>query len=116
MLESNGQQVAAAQESEGEARQSPRAQFHLGARALADFDYPGACEHLRRTVGVPGMRRIDLAACLYALCMAGRKEEADLVLAGVWDETRMKAIPPAYWFWMQSTFDLKIPWAPGRSP
>jgi predicted membrane-bound spermidine synthase len=81
MLNSNRDYQRAVDQADPEIRKGPGPQFHLGARALADRDYARASEHLLRTVGQPGMRRIDLVACLYALCMAGRKEEAERVLA-----------------------------------
>jgi predicted membrane-bound spermidine synthase len=115
MLESNRDYVQAVERCAPELRQSPRAQFHLGARALAERDYARASEHFLRTVGVPEMRRVDLAACLYALCLAGRKDDAEKTLARVWDETKMKAIPPSYWAWMKATFDLRIPPESGKS-
>jgi hypothetical protein len=61
------------------------------------------------------LRRIELAACLYALCMAGRKEDADQTLSRVWDENKMKAIPREYWTWMTATFGLQIPKKAGKS-
>jgi hypothetical protein len=109
MLGSNRDDLRALEQADPEIQKSPQAQFHRGAQALANRDYPRACEHFLRTVGVPEMRRIDLAACLYALCRAGRKEEADQLLSRLWDGTRMNAIPRGYWTWMKTTFDLKIP-------
>ncbi len=115
MLDSNRDYFQAVDRAAPELRQGARAQFHLGVRALAERDYARASEHLLRTVGVPEMRRIDLAACLYALCLAGRKDDAEKTLARVWDETRMKAIPPSYWTWMKATFDLRVPSDSGKS-
>ncbi|HVR84709.1 MAG TPA: hypothetical protein VMU54_10385, partial [Planctomycetota bacterium] len=112
MLESNRDDLRALEHADPGIQESPRAQFHRGAQALANRDYPRACEHFLRTVGVPEMRRIDLASCLYALCRAGRKEEADKVLSRLWDDNKMKSIPRSYWTWMKTTFDLKIPGEP----
>ena len=109
MLDSNRDYLRAIERCDPELRKGPRVQFHLGVRALADRDYARASEHLLRTIGVPEMRPIDLAAGLYALCMAGRKDEAEKTLSRVWDENRMKAIPPAYWTWMKATFGLQTP-------
>jgi predicted membrane-bound spermidine synthase len=114
MLESNRDYARAVERSAPEIRGSPRAQFHLGAQALSDRDYARASEHFLRTVGSPEMRRIDLAACLYALCMAGRKDDAEKTLARVWDESKMKAIPASYWTWMKATFDLRTPADSGK--
>ena len=55
------------------------------------------------------MRRIDLGVCLYALCKAGRTEEAERRLAGLWKPDLMRAIPAEYWAWMKSTFGFKTP-------
>jgi predicted membrane-bound spermidine synthase len=115
MLESNRDYFQAVDRCAPELRQGARAQFHLGVRALTERDYGRASEHFLRTVGVPEMRRIDLAACLYALCLAGRKDDAEKTLARVWDENKMKAIPPSYWTWMKATFDLRLPSDSGKS-
>jgi spermidine synthase len=109
MLDSNRDYFRAIERCDPKVRDGPRVQYHLGARALVDRDFTRASDHFLRTVGVPEMRRIDLAACLYALCMAGRKDEAEKTLSLVWDENKMKAIPPAYWAWMKATFNLRIP-------
>jgi spermidine synthase len=94
----------------GQAEPPPAsAEFHRGVRALAERDFGRAADHLLRTVGAPRMTRVELATCLYALCRAGRRAEADKVLAGVWDERKMKAIPGEYWAWMRSTFGLQVP-------
>jgi predicted membrane-bound spermidine synthase len=115
MLGSNRDDLDAVDRCDPELRKSPRAQFHLGARALAERSYSRASEHFLQTVGVPEMKRIDLAACLYALCMAGRKDDADKTLSRLWDEQRMKAIPASYWTWMKATFDLKVPSDAGKT-
>jgi spermidine synthase len=90
-------------------RNQPRAQAHFGAQALADRDYASAAEHYLRTVGVPGTRRSDLLMCLYTLCMAGRKEDAERMLASYSDNTLLATIPPDYWPWLNATFGLKPP-------
>jgi predicted membrane-bound spermidine synthase len=109
LLFSNRDYLNAVQKSDPEVQKRPTAQFHLGARALADRDYPRASEHFLRTMGVPEMGRINLTACLYALCMAGRKADAERTLSELWDETKMKAIPSGYWSWMRDTFGLRTP-------
>ncbi|MBI3858183.1 MAG: hypothetical protein HY293_21080 [Planctomycetes bacterium] len=112
LLGSDRDSLRAARQAEPEVQRRPPAQFHLGAGALADRDYARAAGHFLKTVESPGMRRIDLAVCLYALCMAGRTAEAKRTLAAVWDEGKMNAIPPEYWTWMKATFNLKTP--PGK--
>jgi hypothetical protein len=55
------------------------------------------------------MRYIDLSMCLYTLCMAGREEDAERILAAVWDKRLLAGMPPGYWQWMNTTFGLKTP-------
>jgi predicted membrane-bound spermidine synthase len=108
-LGSTRDHARAAEESAPEVRVRPLPQYHLGVRALAERDYARASEHLLRTVRVPDLRRIDLTLCLYALCMAGRKDEADRLLSESWGEAKKKNIPADHWAWMNATFGLKIP-------
>jgi len=115
LLVSNRDDQRALDRADAEQRGLPVAQFHLGVRALADREYGKAADHLLRTLGVEGMRRIHLGACLFALCMAGRKEEAERSLSALWDEDKMRAIPAEYWATMKSAFDLKIPAGKARS-
>jgi len=109
VLNTNRDYVRASEQADAEVRQQLLPQFNLGAAALADRDYPRAADHFLRTVRDPGMRRIDLTLCLYALCMAGRKEEAERTLAAVWEEAKKKNIPPGHWEWMHATFGFRKP-------
>lgn len=108
-LESDRDWIRAAEGADPLVRNQPGPQAALGARALADRDYARAAEHFRRTVGVPGMKLIDLQLCLYTLCMAGRKEDAERTLAAFWDNSLLSTMPPDYWPWMNATFGLKTP-------
>lgn len=108
-LNSDRDLLHAAEAADPELRRQPSLQAHFGAKALSERDYARASEHFLQTVGVPGMRKMDLAVCLYALCMAGRREEAERVVASVWTEELSKALPPDYWPWMEATFGLKTP-------
>lgn len=108
-LDSDRDLVRAAGQADPEVRNQPSAQFHLGVRALAQRDYGRAADHLLRTLGTAGMRKMDLAVGLYALCMAGRKAEAERTLVGVWNEGLRTAMPPDYWPWMKATFGLDLP-------
>jgi hypothetical protein len=109
VLNSDRDYGRAAQQCEPEFRRQPLPQYHLGVAALADRDFARASDHFLRTVGMPGMRRLDLTLCLYTLCMAGRKEEAERTLAGLWPEARKANVPTAYWDWMKSAFGFQIP-------
>ncbi len=108
-LDSDRDLLRAADAADPLVRNQPRTQAHLGARAMAERDYVRAAEHYLRTVGVPGMRKIDFSMCLYALCMAGRKEDAERTLASIPDPRVLNSMPPGYWPWMQATFGLKPP-------
>jgi predicted membrane-bound spermidine synthase len=113
-LESDRDLCRAARQADPAVQSQPRPQAHLGAQALADRDYAGAAEHYLRTVGVPGMRKTDLMMCLYSLCMAGRKEEAERTLARVWDERLLALMTPDFWPWMAATFGLRTPTGTGK--
>lgn len=104
----------AAAECDAKLQLDPLPQFHFGARALSERDFGRAADHFLRTVGVPGMRRIDLGVCLYALCRAGRVDEAERKLAEVWTPDVAKGMPADYWPWMKSTFGLKTPPDPAK--
>jgi spermidine synthase len=108
-LDSDRDLVRAAELADPEVQSQPSAQFHLGARALAQRDYGRASDHFLRTVGTAGMRKLDLMVCLYALCRARRKGDAERTLAGVWNEGLRTAMPPDYWPWMKATFGLELP-------
>jgi hypothetical protein len=108
-LDGDRDRIRAAEAADPLVRMQPGPQAYLGMRALADRDYARASAHFLQTVGVPGMRRIDLAMCLYTLCMAGRKEEAERTLASISDSRVLHSIPPDYWPWMNATFGLKPP-------
>jgi spermidine synthase len=107
-LDSDRDRIRASQEADPILRNQPRPQAYLGAQALADRDYGRAAEHYLQTVGGPGMRRIDFCLCLYALCMAGRKEDAERTLASIPDRRFLNGMPPDFWPWMNSTFGLNV--------
>jgi spermidine synthase len=109
VLRSDRDYGRAAAQSEPEIRRQPLPQYHLGVHALADRDYSRAADHLLRTLGAPGMRRIDLTLCLYSLCMAGRTEEAEKIAAALRVEAGKLNVPEGYWAWMKSTFGLQTP-------
>jgi spermidine synthase len=109
VLGSDRDEERAAQQSEPEIQKGPGPQYHLAVRALADRDFARAAEHFLRTLDAPRPRRIDLALCLYALCMAGRKEEAERTLSARWAEAKKANLPSDYWSWMKAAFGLKAP-------
>lgn len=107
-LDSDRDLVRAAEQADPEIRNQPAAQFHLGARALAQRDYGRAADHFQKTLG-PRMKKLDLAVCLYAWCMAGRKDEAERMLADLWNEGLRQGMPADYWPWMREKFGLTTP-------
>jgi spermidine synthase len=107
-LDSDRDLVRVAERAAPVFQNQPMVHYHLAARALSDREYARAADHFLKTVGIPGMRKIDLAFCLYTLCMSGRKDEAEQVLAATGNDS-LQLLPPDYWSWMKATFGLKTP-------
>lgn len=107
-LDGDRDSLRAAAQAEPSVRSLPAAQYYLGVRALADRDFSRAADHFLRTIEGPEAKRMSLAVCLYCLCRAGRKDEADRIAGAVGAE-RARAMPPDFWAWMHSQFDLRFP-------
>ena len=82
----------------------------LGLRALADRDFAGASEYMGRAVEAsPGSPALHYFR-LYALCMAGRTEEAERLVR---QANRWRAPDGGdrqFWSWMRRTFGLSAPY------
>jgi len=79
----------------------PAAQFQLGIRLIAYRSYAAAAAALSRAERLPSVQEDAFRLRLYALCMAGQRDEADK-LAGT--QTVGKAvIGTPFWDWLQKT-------------
>lgn len=99
-------------ETSADHRARPLARFHLGVRALAERDYAAAAEHLRVSAEAAPARRTEVAAFLFAACMAGQRERAEAFLASPRRPPAVDRIPDGYWKWMQDSFGLQAPRRP----
>lgn len=97
---------------------APEWQFHLGVRHIAEREYAAAVEPLKRAEASVERRTQAFGLRIYALCMAGRRNEAER-LARERDAENLQAqgltpgspdappLPP-FWRWMTRTFDLQL--------
>ncbi|MBI4342185.1 MAG: fused MFS/spermidine synthase [Candidatus Omnitrophica bacterium] len=76
LLGSGPDQQRAAGAAEAAGRRSGELSYHLGARAMADRDYPRAADYFRESQAQGLDHPIVLAHRLLTLCMAGRAAEA----------------------------------------
>ncbi|HUJ78880.1 MAG TPA: hypothetical protein VLY45_01040, partial [Nitrospiria bacterium] len=94
----------------------PEMQYHLGLRLLADRRYMEAVEPLSRAEAVPEQRDQAFRLRVYALCMAGRTDQARQVaqarLARLITAKGLKvgvlteADLPPFWAWIKKTFGI----------
>jgi predicted membrane-bound spermidine synthase len=82
----------------------------LGLRALADRDFNRASEVLGRAAAAnPGLPVLHYFR-LYALCMAGRAEEAERLTGQASQWRASEGSDRQYWRWMRRTFGLAAPY------
>jgi predicted membrane-bound spermidine synthase len=98
-------------------RSRPEVQFHLGIRQLAERNYAAAAVSLGRAGESPGLQQEALRYRVYAMCMAGKRGQAQRLLASIFqqeEERRQKMdvtqpyriqLPP-FWLWMKNNFGI----------
>jgi spermidine synthase len=94
----------------------PLLQAQLGVRRIAEHNYLGAVEPLSRAEQSPEHRASAFRLRIYALCMAGRTEQAQQLaqerLAQIIStsslnvRTLTKTNLPPFWTWMKKTFGI----------
>ena len=99
-------------------RGDPELQFHIGLRRIAERNYAAAVEPLERAEASPRRRTEAFGLRIFALCMAGRIDEAAR-LARARDAENLRrqglapgslddaALPP-FWAWMTQTFGFRL--------
>jgi predicted membrane-bound spermidine synthase len=107
-LGSDSDRVAAANAST--ATEDLMVRYHRAAARLAGRDFVGAAEAMVQIVAEAPTDRPVLRNTLYALCRAGRLEEANALAAGQRGQ-RIPAAEAGYWAWMNRTFGLFNPLA-----
>ena len=101
-----------------EERADPELQFHLGLRRIAERDYAAAAVALERAEASQQRRTEAFGLRVYALCMAGRIDEAarlarardaeNLRARGVAPGALDDAVLPPFWIWMTQTFEFEL--------
>ncbi|MGH0033129.1 MAG: hypothetical protein ACQGVC_25340, partial [Myxococcota bacterium] len=76
LLDSDWREVAAAIRARERGEQDPRIDYHLGALALVERDPEGAALAFRRAAAGGPLRRAAQYLEVYALALAGRRDEA----------------------------------------
>ena len=99
-------------------RADPELQFHLGLRRIAERDYGAAAVALERAEASQQRRTEAFGLRVYALCMAGRVDEAarlarardaeNLRARGVAPGALDDAELPPFWAWMTQTFGFEL--------
>lgn len=99
-------------------RADPELQFHLGLRRIAERDYAAAVVALERAEASQQRRTEAFGLRVYALCMAGRIDEAArLARARDAENLRARGVPPGalddaelppFWAWMTQTFGFEL--------
>ena len=85
----------------------PAMAFPMAARAMAIRDFSAAAGHFAIARRGGGQEARALQLQLYALCMAGRKEEAQAIALEYGSQPDATDIDPTYWDWMRETFGLE---------
>ena len=102
----NARSLEAALEARGRGRRGPAVSYELGARALADRDFPAAAQAFGRARAEGSERRESIYFQLYALAMAGRPD-AVRALAGETGVSDGKISEDAdVWRFLDDTFVL----------
>jgi hypothetical protein len=98
------QRIVAAAPPEMRAR--PDHQLHLGIHRLAERDYIGALQALRRAEAAPPLRRQSLGLQIFALAMDGQVEAAQALARARFQELGESGRLQSFWRWMKQRFDL----------
>jgi predicted membrane-bound spermidine synthase len=107
LLDSDADAQRAALETEGAAREHPEVLLHLAAGALAERRFADAAQILARAeTRADGEHRRDAFRLrIYALCLAGRLDEAARLATSRYAERAPSSLPP-FWAWLRDTFGV----------
>jgi spermidine synthase len=116
LLGSNGDIERIMADATSEEMAQPGMQYHLGVRLLAERRYVEAVEPLSRAELAPGYRDKAFRLRVYALCMAGRVDQAQqlaqerlaqvVAAKGLKADSLTEADLPTFWAWMKKTFGI----------
>jgi len=87
-------------------RSDPQLLAPQGIWALAERDFIAAADRFGRSWQRTGDRR-SIGMALYALCVAGRVEEARRLLADLPADVRRAEVDAGFWAWMEQEFALE---------
>jgi hypothetical protein len=98
-------------------RSRPEVQFHLGIRQLSERNYSAAAKLLGRAEESPGLRQDAFRYRVYAMCMAGERDQAQRRLASIFQQEgeplqKMDVTQPdrfqlpPFWVWMKKRFGV----------
>ncbi len=84
----------------------PEALYFRGAQHLAAREYAAAADAFARAEAAPSVARNAFRYRVYALCMAGRCDEAGAAAQVRYARVAADESLPPFWLWMRDTFDL----------
>ncbi len=107
LLESDADAQRVVRGIDGPAREHAEVWTHLAAGALAERRFDEAADLFARLEGASGgaLRRDAFRLRVYALCLAGRVEEAERLAEVRYAERAPASLPP-FWGWMRDTFGI----------
>jgi spermidine synthase len=82
------------------------AHYHLGIGSLARRDYDGAAAHLARAQSLQNPYEIAAVTRIFALCMAGRLEDAAALAREQHDRLGKDEEVLEFWSWLDATFGI----------